>query len=78
MSETVATRIFVFMIHKVLTPCQAHVCHKFTHELLRWAPEPFQNFLAMPLNILFNDFRLNVTAVKHVSINFICIESWSL
>jgi hypothetical protein len=64
---------------KVLTPGQAQVCHKFSQDLLCWAPEQFQNLLAITLNIHVND--LNVTAVngrlqslQQVNINFICIK----
>jgi hypothetical protein len=76
-----ATRVLILVKHKVLTHGQAHVCHKFSQDLLCWAPEQFQNLLAITLNIHVNN--LNVTTVngrlqslQHVSINFICIESW--
>jgi hypothetical protein len=43
---------------KVLTPGKAHVCHKFLQDLLCWAPEQFQNLLAMTLNIHVNNLNL--------------------
>jgi hypothetical protein len=80
--KPVATRVLILVKHKVLTHCQAHVCHKFSQDLLCWEPEQFQkdqNLLAITPNIHVNN--LNVTAVhgrlqslQHVSINFICIE----
>ncbi len=72
--------VLVLLKSKVLTPSQAHVCHKLTQDLLHRAPKQLQNLLSIPLSVHVND--LNFTAVdaglhllQHISINFIRIES---
>jgi hypothetical protein len=78
--KSVATLVLVLVKCKVLTPGQAHVCHKLAQDLLCRANKQFQHLLSTPLSVHVNN--LNVTPVngglqslQHVEINFILIES---
>jgi hypothetical protein len=76
----VATRVLILKKRKVLTPCHAHVCHKFAQEILCRALEQFQNLHATPLDIHINNVIVTsvsgrLLSLQHVGFNVICDDS---
>jgi hypothetical protein len=65
----------------VLTPCHAHVCHKFAQDLLFFnALEQFQILHAITLDIHINNVIVTsvsgrLQSLQHVGFNVICADS---